>query len=107
MIDRVSNPVQGQNQVGTERNRGAQGNEASRSSGGNETARNEAPRGESDRVSISDSSRVLQTLEQRVAESDGMDRERVESIRESIANGDFDTDAGRIADALIRSERDL
>ena len=106
MIDRVSNPVQGQNQLGTERNRGAQGNESAREGGRNDGTRGETPRADADRVSISESSRVLQTLEQRVADSEGVDRERVEAIRESIANGDFEADPSRIADALISSERD-
>jgi flagellar biosynthesis anti-sigma factor FlgM len=36
-----------------------------------------------------------------------IDLEKVEAIRQRIADGDYEIDAGQIADALIRQEQEL
>ncbi|MCP1726412.1 flagellar biosynthesis anti-sigma factor FlgM [Natronospira proteinivora] len=101
MIDRVNNLIQGQNQLQNDRrNSPADSNRASQESPG-------SGRPETDQVSLSESGRQMQSLEQRVAESTGVDQERVAALRDAIERGDYEADASRIADALIRDSREL
>jgi|GEM_PF-2533036 len=101
MIDRVNNLIQGQNQLQNDRrNSPADSNRTSQEPAG-------GGRPETDQVSLSESGRQMQSLEQRVAESTGVDQERVAALRDAIERGDYDVDASRIADALIRDSREL
>jgi len=101
MIDRVNNLIQGQNQLQNDRR--------------NDSVENRRPsedqtgggRPDNDQVSLSESGRLMQALESGVAESSGVDQERIDALRDAIQNGDYEIDASRIADALIRDSREL
>ena len=60
-----------------------------------------------DTVELTDTASRLSELAQEVRAVDGVDVERVEAIRQRIADGSYAIDAGRIADALIRQEQEL
>lgn len=100
MIDRVnSNLIQGQNQVQNDRRNS--GVERNADQGGD--TRPQA----GEQVSLSDSGRQMQALEQRVSDAPAVDQTRVAEIRDAIERGDYEVDAGRIADGLIRDSREL
>lgn len=100
MIDRVnSNLIQGQNQVQNDRrNSGVE-----RNADKGDDARPQA----GEQVSLSDSGRQMQALEQRVSDAPAVDQTRVAEIRDAIERGDYEIDAGQIADGLIRDSREL
>ncbi|MEA5444233.1 flagellar biosynthesis anti-sigma factor FlgM [Gammaproteobacteria bacterium AB-CW1] len=100
MIDRINNLVQGQNQLQNDRRNERVENTRE---GGGESGN----RPEEDRVSLSASGRQMQAIEQRVAESDGVDQARVAELRDAIERGDYELDSDRIADALIRDSREI
>jgi negative regulator of flagellin synthesis FlgM len=60
-----------------------------------------------DRVELTDTATRLSALADDVRAADGIDLEKVEAIRQRIADGDYEIDAGQIADALIRQEQEL
>lgn len=60
-----------------------------------------------DRVELTDTASRLSALAADVRAANGVDLERVEAIRDRIANGSYEIDAGQIADALIRQEQEL
>lgn len=49
----------------------------------------------------------LQQLEAQLRDTPGVDVERVESIRQAIADGRYTIDAGSLVDSLLKSEREL
>lgn len=60
-----------------------------------------------DTVELTDTASRLNQLTQDVAKVDGVDVERVEAIRQQISEGSYQVDADRIAEALVRLEKDL
>jgi negative regulator of flagellin synthesis FlgM len=56
---------------------------------------------------ITDSARKLAALEQTVQDLPAIDEARVQQVSAKLANGTYTVDAERIADKLLRSERDL
>lgn len=64
-------------------------------------------RGSEDTVELTDTATRLSQLAQELSAADGVDLQRVESIRQSITEGSYEVDAGRIADALIQQEQEL
>jgi len=58
-------------------------------------------------VKISSLSTSLQKAERAMAEAPVVDQQRVDEIRQAISEGRFKINAGRIADGLIESVRDL
>jgi len=60
-----------------------------------------------DTVELTDTASKLSQLSQEVASAKGVDIDRVEAIRQRIAEGSYEVDAGRIADALIQQEQEL
>ncbi|WP_435213445.1 flagellar biosynthesis anti-sigma factor FlgM [Luminiphilus sp. nBUS_16] len=60
-----------------------------------------------DRVELTDTATRLNALADDVRAANGVDLEKVEAIRQRIADGDYEIDAGQIADALIRQEQEL
>lgn len=60
-----------------------------------------------DSVSVSDSALLLQKLEEVVAKASPTDVERIQQIKTAIANGEYTVDAQRVADKILRFERDL
>ncbi|MEK9543491.1 MAG: flagellar biosynthesis anti-sigma factor FlgM [Luminiphilus sp.] len=75
---------------------------------------NRAPAAESaspvlgdDRVELTDTASRLSALADDVRAASGVDLEKVDAIRQRIADGQYEIDAGQIADALIRQEQEL
>ena len=60
-----------------------------------------------DSVQLTDTAARLAELQAEVAAADGVDIERVEAIRQQIADGSYKVDADRIADALMTMEQEL
>lgn len=58
-------------------------------------------------VTLSAMSAQLQSLEASVAVDNVYDAEKVEAIKLAISNGQFQIDAGKIADGLINTVRDM
>lgn len=63
--------------------------------------------GGSEKVQLSSLSASLQKAETVISQTPVVDKQRVEEIKQAIANGDFKVDAGRIADGLIASVREM
>jgi negative regulator of flagellin synthesis FlgM len=60
-----------------------------------------------DSVSVSDSALLMQRLGEAVANAPATDMSRVDQIRQSLANGEYSVDAQRVADKILKFERDL
>ena len=60
-----------------------------------------------DAVSLTRTAAELQRLETQLRETPGVDVERVETIRQAIADGRYTIDAQSLVDSLLRSEREL
>jgi negative regulator of flagellin synthesis FlgM len=60
-----------------------------------------------DAVEITDTAARLKAIEARLAEVPDVDRARVEAVRQKIESGNYRPDADRIAQKLIRMEREL
>lgn len=60
-----------------------------------------------EKVELSSLSSSLQKAETVIAQTPVVDKQRVEEIKQAIANGEFKVDAGRIADGLIASVREM
>ncbi len=60
-----------------------------------------------DSVELTDTASRLGQLADEVRAAEGVDTQRVEALRERIASGDYEIDAGRIADRLIALEREF
>ena len=61
----------------------------------------------SDSVQLTDTASRLAELQAKVTEMEGVDFERVQEIREQIADGTYSIDAGRVANALLTMEKEL
>lgn len=57
-----------------------------------------------DTVSLTQTAAQLQSLRNSLAELPVVDTQRVESIRQAIADGSYEIDAGRIADGILAFE---
>lgn len=60
-----------------------------------------------DSVSVSDSALLLQKLEEVVAKASPTDVERIQQIKSALANGEYHIDPQRVADKILKFERDL
>lgn len=60
-----------------------------------------------DTVSLTDTAARLRELENSLAKLPVVDSQRVESIQQAIANGSYEVDSGRVAEKMLRFERDL
>ena len=60
-----------------------------------------------DSLQLTDTATRLAELQAEVAAADGVDIERVEAIRQQIADGSYKVDADRIADARMTMEQEL
>jgi negative regulator of flagellin synthesis FlgM len=58
-------------------------------------------------VELTSGARLLERLEKTLAAMPDIDAGRVDAVKTAIANGDYVIDAEKIADALIRSDREL
>ncbi|MEQ8207864.1 MAG: flagellar biosynthesis anti-sigma factor FlgM [Woeseia sp.] len=61
----------------------------------------------SDTVELTSGAKLLERLDKTLSSLPDIDASRVEAVKTAIANGDYEIDAGKIADALIRSEREF
>jgi negative regulator of flagellin synthesis FlgM len=61
----------------------------------------------SDTVSITQSGLLMSRLEELVQSTPVVDHERVAAIKESIASGTYEIDDQRVADRLLKFERDV
>ncbi len=69
------------------------------------SAATERPAGE--RVELTESAKRMRKLEARLAAQAEIDEKRVAEVKERIAEGRFDLDPRRIANKLIKIEKDL
>ena len=86
------------------------GSSARVSSDSRESANRPAPADagrSADSQELTASSRLLQDISARIAQSDPVDSSRVETVRTQIADGSFSVDSDRVASGLINFERML
>lgn len=76
-------------------------------SGENESAATSPQSKPVDSVKLTDTAARLSELEAEVNAAEGVDMKRVEAIKEQIADGSYEVDADRIADALMTMEKEL
>lgn len=63
--------------------------------------------GASDGVEFSDTSANLKRIEARLRQLPVVDEDRVRALREKIGSGDYQINAERLAEKLVRLEQDL
>lgn len=61
----------------------------------------------SDTVSITQSGMLMSKLEELVQRTPVVDQDRVAALKDAIASGSYEIDAERIADRLLKLEREL
>ena len=61
----------------------------------------------SDTVELTSGAKLLERLEKTLAAMPEIDAGRVEAVKSAIASGDYQIDAEKIADALLRTDREL
>lgn len=62
--------------------------------------------GGADTVALTSSARLLERVEKSLAAMPELDTSRIEAVKLAIERGDYRIDAERIADAILRSERE-
>jgi negative regulator of flagellin synthesis FlgM len=60
-----------------------------------------------DHVTLTDSARSLQKIEERVAKTPVVNAEKVAAVKQAISSGNYQVDAGRVADKILKFERGL
>jgi len=55
-----------------------------------------------DRTTLTSDGSAVETLTARVLTSSEVRQEKVEALRQAVMNGDYEIDAGKIAEAMIR-----
>jgi len=60
-----------------------------------------------DTVTLTDSARQLQKLEEAVAKAPVSSAERVQAVKDALSRNAFTVDADRVADKMLQFERDL
>lgn len=78
----------------------------SRGSRSADTGKTEAP-ATADTVSLSEDSIRLRALTEQLADTPVVDSERVEQLRQAIADGSYQPDSERIADRMLSMEAQL
>ena len=61
----------------------------------------------SDQVTLTDSARSLQKIEEAVAKAPVVDAAKVASVKHAVQSGTYHVDAGRVADKLLQFESGL
>ncbi len=69
--------------------------------------RGSAPAQGGDQLSLTTSAQLLKELNEVIAATPEVDSSRVEAIKQAIAEGTYQVDAGRIADQLLKLEDQL
>lgn len=62
-----------------------------------------AERIQEDKVSLSDTSRDMQTAKQAIASSQDIRQEKVNELKQAVASGRYEIDAGKVAEKMIGS----
>ena len=60
-----------------------------------------------DHVTLTDSARSLQKIEEAVAKTPVVNADKVAAVKQSISSGTYTIDAGRIADKMLKYESGL
>lgn len=60
-----------------------------------------------DQVTLTDSARALQKIEEAIAKTPVVNADKVAAVKQAISSGTYQIDAGRIASKLLNYERDL
>jgi len=83
--------------------------DASKRAGGSSSAESSAatPPGTSDQVNLTRSGVLMSKLEDIVQSSPAVDLERVRAIKDAIASGSYEIDDQRVADNMLRFDREL
>ncbi|MBT8085341.1 MAG: flagellar biosynthesis anti-sigma factor FlgM [Woeseia sp.] len=61
----------------------------------------------SDTVELTSGAKLLERLEKSLESLPDINQERVDAVKTAIANGDYTIDADKIADALVRFDREF
>jgi negative regulator of flagellin synthesis FlgM len=61
----------------------------------------------SDHVTLTDSARSLQKIEEAIAKAPVVDTAKVAAIKQAVGSGTYQIDTGRVADKLLQFERGL
>jgi len=61
----------------------------------------------SDHVTLTDSARSLQKIEEAIAKAPVVDTAKVATIKQAVSSGTYQIDSGRVADKLLQFERGL
>ena len=61
----------------------------------------------SDQVTLTDSARSLQKIEEAIAAAPVVDTAKVAAIKQAVSSGTYQIDTGRVADKLLQYERNL
>jgi negative regulator of flagellin synthesis FlgM len=61
----------------------------------------------SDHVTLTDSARSLQKIEEAIAKAPVVDSAKVAAIKQAVSSGTYQIDSGRVADKLLQFERGL
>jgi negative regulator of flagellin synthesis FlgM len=60
-----------------------------------------------DHVTLTDSARALQKIEEAVAKTPVVNSAKVAAVKQAVSSGTYQIDAGRVADKLLQFERGL
>ncbi len=60
-----------------------------------------------DKVELTKNAQLLQRLDKTLGELSAVDNRRIDAVREAIQNGEYEVDAEKIAEAMLRFDRDL
>ena len=69
--------------------------------------RAQQPAQTSDQLSLTSSAQLLKELNEAIAAAPEVDQSRVDAIKQAIADGSYQVDAGRIADKLLQLDDQL
>lgn len=61
----------------------------------------------SDTVALTSSAKLLERLDKTLAELSAVDTKRIDAVRNAIENGEYTIDADKIAEAMMRFDREL
>ena len=67
----------------------------------------DARQSQSDTVELTSSAKLLERLDKTLAELSAVDTRRIDAVRNAIENGDYTIDAEKIAEAMLRFDREL
>jgi len=88
--------------------KGAKGKTPVADQSGSDTASTtSAAASSADQVTLTDSARSLQKIEEAIANAPAVDTAKVAAIKQAVNSGTYQIDTGRVADKLLQYERGL